>query len=332
VSNLIIGVRFLTKDVPSKTEYLYEIDKDKFEYIEKTYDLEKDTFVITNDKGYDYRGSSVIITKIYSFSTISKDKLEGRGLSTIVSINRRSWENFPHPVKDNREPVFITTFSKKETKDTKKGDNNMFNKIFKNVEMGKATDVVFSVNGPAFKTAEGTYISKNKKDEGYTEVDGLTFDSMDSFCYMVPVSKKDVVVGDYVRHNGSWVRVIEVLENGSLRVDKIFAQERVEIIPTKNIFGFDFYVKLVSLTEDLFGASANEANPFGNTLPFLLLSEDGSKDFDKFLPFILMGNGSFGGESMKNLLPLMLFSGDKGGKMNDLLPLMLMGENLFGNK
>ena len=330
MSNLIIGVRFLTKDVPSKTEYLYEIDKDKFESVEKTSDFEKNTFVITNDKGYDYRGSSVIITSIYSFSTISKDRLEERGLSTIVSI-KRSWENFPHPVKDNREPVFKMTFSKKETKDTKKGDN-MFNKIFKNVEMGKATDVVFSVNGPAFKTAEGTYISKNKKDEGYTEVDGLTFDSMDSFCYMIPVSKKDVVVGDYVRHNGSWVRVIEVLENGSLRVDKIFAQERVEIIPTKNIFGFDFYVKLVSLTEDLFGASANEANPFGNMLPFLLLSEDGSKDFDKFLPFILMGNDSFGGENMKNLLPLMLLSGDKGGKMNDLLPLMLMGGNLFGNK
>ena len=329
MSNLIIGVRFLTKDVPSKTEYLYAIGKGKFDLIEKNYDIEKDTFFIVNDKGYDYRGSSVIITSIYSPTTIPKDRLEGRGLSAIASISKKLGESFPHPVKDNREPVFIMTFSKK---DTKKGDNNMFNKIFKNVEMGQATDVVFSVNGPAFKTAEGTYISKNKKDEGYTEVDGLTFDSMDSFCYMIPVSKKDVVVGDYVRHNGSWVRVIEVLENGSLRVDKIFAQERVEIIPTKNIFGFDFYVKLVSLTEDLFGASANEANPFGNMLPFLLLSEDGSKDFDKFLPFILMGNDSFGGESMKNLLPLMLLSGDKGGKMNDLLPLMLMGGNLFGNK
>ena len=72
MSKLIIGVRFLTKDVPSKTEYLYEIDKDKFEFVEKTFNLEKDIFVITNDKGYDYRGSSVIVTSIYSFSTISR--------------------------------------------------------------------------------------------------------------------------------------------------------------------------------------------------------------------------------------------------------------------
>jgi hypothetical protein len=287
------------------------------------------TYTIEREGGYTYRNSLVTVEEVITTpEQIAKISAKRELIQLIKLVPHGASPRCGHSVKLIRHNSFTKEMENKI--EIEKGDNNMFNKIFKNVEMGKATDVVFSVNGPAFKTAEGTYISKNKKDEGYTEVDGLTFDSMDSFCYMIPVSKKDVVVGDYVRHNGSWVRVVEVLENGSLRVDKIFAQERVEIIPTKNIFGFDFYVKLVSLTEDLFGASANEANPFGNMLPFLLLSEDGSKDFDKFLPFILMGNGSLGGEGVNKLLPLMMLSGDS--KMKEMLPLMLIGGgNLFGN-
>lgn len=286
---------------------------------------------------YNAENELVELEKIFQFDTKSKFR------HTVKVYTKKSTSIIPSGHCSVDESALKGTFTidkdcikfssnvnTNDNENEKKGVDNMFNRIFKNVEYGAAKDVVFSVNGPAFKTAEGTYIAKNKYDDGYTEVDGLTFNDMDSFCYMFPVSKKDIKIGDYVRHNNTWVRVIDVLDNGCLYIDKIFAQERAEIFPTKNIFGFDFYVKLVNLADDLFATSANENNPFGNILPFLLLSGDGGSNLKDMLPLMLLSNGA-GGDGMKNLLPLMLLSGDNK-QMKDMLPLMLLGgNNIFGN-
>lgn len=364
-NKIVLGFQFLNSRGeynPNATVYRYWVSEDLFKTLPelairnngKDYNYESSTvYNIIRDGGYAYRNTPVALKevvfdaakmldydaenelveleKIFQFDTKSKFR------HTVKVYTKKSTSIAPTEAgigvgydSINASALKGTIGMSNEDINKKKGVDNMFNRIFKNVEIGAAEGVVFSVNGPAFKTAEGTYIAKNKYDDGYTEVDGLTFDNMDSFCYMLPVSKKDIKIGDYVRHNGYWVRVLDVLDNGCLYIDKIFAQERAEIFPTKNIFGFDFYVKLVNLTDDLFATSANENNPFGNMIPFLLLSGNSDSNLKDMLPLMLLSNGA-GGDGMKNILPLMLLSGDNK-QMKDMLPLMLLsGNNIFGN-
>lgn len=354
-NKIVLGFQFLNSRGeynPNATVYRYWVSKELFDLVfvrefrenGEDYFCESSTvYNIIRDGGYNYRNTPVALKEVVFDAAKMLDYNAENELVELEKIFQLDTKNkFSHMVKVYTKksttivPTEVGSIDKgnigKSNEDTnkKKGVDNMINRIFKGVEYGAAEGVVFSVNGPAFKTAEGTYIAKNKHDDGYTEVDGLTFNDMDSFCYMFPVSKKDIKIGDYVRHNGTWVRVIDVLDNGCLYIDKIFAQERAEIFPTKNIFGFDFYVKLVNLADDLFATSANENNPFGNMIPFLLLSGNSDSSLKDMLPLMLLSNGA-GGDGMKNLLPLMLLSGDNK-QMKDMLPLMLLsGNNIFGN-
>lgn len=351
--DIVLGVRFLNskgeRDLRT-TLYYYKISKEIFDnwwfkgwfdqFGDKT--IEDDAvYLIENENGYTYRDSRVTIEEVISSQEQIEKICSEREIVRLVKIAPiAGGTKYNHCITINKKSIAkkikeAIAIENKFEFETKKGDNNMFESIFKDFDFGKANDVVFSINGPAFKTAENTYITKDKNGEGYTEVTGLTFNEMDSFCYKVPVSKDNIVVGDYVRHNNCWVRVVEVLDNGSLRVDKIFAQERVEIFPTKNVFGFDFYTKLVSLTDNLFAKSASASNPFGNILPFILMKDSGrsTKSLEKYLPlFLLGGNGMNFGDVGNGINPLFFLLANEDSKSSDLLPLLLMGRNVFGTK
>lgn len=350
--DIILGVRFLNymgRRDPETPIYYYKISKETFDtlwisryscsywYCKDNFaDTDDGTYLIENEMGYNYRESRVTIEEIVlsqeQIDTICFLKKIRRLVKIIPASNGVEYQ---HQIKIVNKDVAIkesnTTTETEIEIEIKRGKSNMFENIFKGVDFGKANDVVFSINGPAFKTVENTYITKDKEGEGYTEVTGLTFNEIDTFYYKIPVSKNNIAVGDYIRHNDCWVRVIEVLDNNSLRVDKIFERERIEVFPTKNIFGFDFYTKLVDLTGgSLFAANANEDNPFGNILPFLLLSGNDDSNLKDMLPLILL-NKDAGNEGIKNLFPLMLLSGDNK-QVKDMLPLMVLsGNNIFGN-
>jgi hypothetical protein len=87
-------------------------------------------------------------------------------------------------------------------------------------------------------------------------------------------------------------------------------------MPTKNMFGFDFYTKLVNVFGD-FAGQASKDNPFGNMLPFMMMSDGGK--MEDMLPMLMMMGGQF---DMSNPMMLMAMCGDS--KMGDILPLMMM--------
>ena len=201
-------------------------------------------------------------------------------------------------------------------------DNNMFENLMKNVKFGKVTDVFMSAYGPAFKSSNGEYISYDKNGENWIDVTGMTIDM--PAAYMIPVAKSDVEEGDFILHNNTWVRVIGV-EESKIEVEKVFEKEVVSIIPTKNLFGFDYYTKLVSFGLEGLINSADESNPFGNFIPFLLMGDN--SDLDDILPLMLMMNSKNGAPSMNFNNPLMFYilMGDgKSNKFDKMLPLMLM--------
>lgn len=189
-----------------------------------------------------------------------------------------------------------------------------------NFDFGPCTNdqVRMSMYGLAIKNASGEWVSYN--DGQVVNVDVLNFDGA-KYMFKMPVAVKDIAVGDIVIHN----RVpmfVESVENGIHVVD-IRAGEKKEILPTTNMFGFNFVTKIVSLF-NAFQSSPTPDQPFGNMLPFLMLNgEDGkSMDSDTMLMFMMMQNQNGSANVFANPMMLYFLMKDKGG--NDILPLMLM--------
>lgn len=189
-----------------------------------------------------------------------------------------------------------------------------------NFDFGPCTNdqVRMSMYGLAIKNASGEWVSYN--DGQVVNVDVLNFDGA-KYMFKMPVAVKDIAVGDIIIHN----RVpmfVESVENGIHVVD-IRAGEKKEILPTTNMFGFNFVTKIVSLF-NVFQSSPTPDQPFGNMLPFLMLnSEDGkSMDADTMLMFMMMQNQSDSANILANPIMLYFLMKDKGS--SDILPLMLM--------
>ena len=189
-----------------------------------------------------------------------------------------------------------------------------------NFDFGPCTNdqVRMSMYGLAIKNASGEWVSYN--DGQVVNVDVLNFDGA-KYMFKMPVAVKDIAVGDIVIHN----RVpmfVESVENGIHVVD-IRAGEKKEILPTTNMFGFNFVTKIVSLF-NAFQSSPTPDQPFGNMLPFLMLNgEDGkTMDSDTMLMFMMMQNQNGSTNIFANPMMLYFLMKDKGG--NDILPLMLM--------
>ena len=189
-----------------------------------------------------------------------------------------------------------------------------------NFDFGPCTNdqVRMSMYGLAIKNASGEWVSYN--DGQVVNVDVLNFDGA-KYMFKMPVAVKDIAVGDIVIHN----RVpmfVESVENGIHVVD-IRAGEKKEILPTTNMFGFNFVTKIVSLF-NAFQSSPTPDQPFGNMLPFLMLNgEDGkAMDSDTMLMF-MMTQGQNGSANMfSNPMMLYFLMKDKGN--SDMLPLMFM--------
>ena len=185
--------------------------------------------------------------------------------------------------------------------DARKEKTTMFENVFKNVKVGKAANVRMSIYGPAFYSKTNKeWIAFNNGD--LTNVDGMTLEG-ENFCYMMPVAHDKVMIGDFILHNDTWGRV-NYIDEATLSVEMPETHELVNVLPMKNIFGFNFYTKLVSLVDMTnFGASAE--TPFG------------------MLPMVMMMNNATGAKgTMESMLPMLLMA--NGGKIDMDNPMMLM--------
>ena len=213
--------------------------------------------------------------------------------------------------------------------------------IMKNVHFGPCGDrAKISHLGIAVKNLSGSWVSYDKTNNEIVDVDLISFGD-GNYVYMIPVALKDVSVGDAVAHNGH-VMFVKAVKSDGLRVIDVTEGEEKKILPTKSIFGFDFVTKVVSLI-DFSSITADEDNPFGNILPFLLLSnmDDDepsygcSKKENDVLPLALMMSGGLKLDQMDNsqFLMAMMLSQNSAGKnsFSNMFPLMmLMNQNKNG--
>ena len=314
------------------------------------------TFTFENEQGYNYRGSTVVAVNLMHRDSnkfraelqkgnitrwISKIQPKSHktilGESFFVYCDTATYEKetriealFNSEILKNlncadisytisNEGIRIENLPQNKMKEK---EENTMNNFMKNLKFGAVStnEIRMSAFGPAFRTQDG-WLAWSDKDNTYIDASDLIFD-MDNFCYMAPVAKTEVKIGDFIYHHNSWLRVIGIREDGRVAAEVILNQTETTLIPTKNVFGFDFYTKLISFGGNMFNANAD--TPFGNMLPFLMMKgEDNS-----MLPMLMMMNGvgTVGKPTfdMSNpmFLYLMLNKGDESTR--DMLMLMAM--------
>ena len=223
-----------------------------------------------------------------------------------------NWGNFGTSTITNGTSITTNTtspigiglnISKLAGNNEKKEGKNMFENMMKDIKFGPATDTRFSIYGPAFNGGD-RWLARHEGE--WVDVTDMLID-VGNICYMMPVAKNSIKEGDFILHKGKWARVSCIVEEEDfIYVEKINEQEVVQILPTKNMFGFDYYTKLICPIESFEGAEgfgATTDNPFG-MLPFIMAMKDGKKD--NLLPLMMMS----GKMDMSNPMMLMMLSGD----------------------
>lgn len=86
----------------------------------------------------------------------------------------------------------------------------------------------------------------------------------------MPAAIKDLRAGDMVLHRGKPMYVQSVEEDGIHCIDILNSENKV-IVPVTNMFGFNFVTKVVFLM-NFNAAQPSAENPFGNLMPFMMMS------------------------------------------------------------
>ena len=238
-------------------------------------------------------------------------------------------------LSDNRENISYDKIVAKLEIDKKfntekKGENLMKN-LFKGAEFGKCNDrrIRMSLYGISYLTKDNRYVVYDEKKETFTDVTPFIIDT-ENYCYLVPVLTKDVEIGDVIKHNDNYFIVAHWSNNYIEAIDPC-SNEVKNILPVQNMFGFNFYTKVISLVSKDFFDSADENNPFGNMLPYLLFSEEnqssGSNSAIKaYFMMNMMKNGEINFQDNPYLMMMLL---DNKNDDSGLLPLMFMNKGIF---
>lgn len=224
---------------------------------------------------------------------------------------------------NNRLDTMEERINKLETNndDVKGKENNM--KMF-NFDFGPIKDndaIRMSPYGLAVKNVNGTYQAYDKKNGEMMDVDIFNFKA-DNMFFKMPVALDAVGAGDLIVFNRKPCFVFGFSEQGDVIVIDIALGEKKTILPNRSPFGYSFITKVVSLVDNMFGTDTPSVeNPFGNILPFMLMSEDTSSMKD-MLPMMMLMNGNSGG----TMNPMMLYFMMKDSKDDDdsMLPFLLM--------
>lgn len=191
-----------------------------------------------------------------------------------------------------------------------------------NFDFGPCTSdqIRMSMYGLAVKNAAGTYVSYNPKSGEIVDVDVLNFDGA-RYMYKIPVAIKEIAIGDIIVHNRKPMFVTALPTGGTtaLTCVDVCAGEQKQVIPTVNMFGFNFVTKIVSLFNTVGDNAPTPDAPFGNMLPFMLMGE--GEQIDPMMLMFMMGNGKM---DMSN--PMMMYFMLKDNK-DDMLPLLFMMQN-----
>lgn len=165
-----------------------------------------------------------------------------------------------------------------------------------NFDFGPFTEpgvVALSPYGIAIRTTKGEYLTYNAATGATVDVTGFTFD-FQKMIYKMPAAIKDLRAGDMVLHCNRPMYVQSVEKDGIHCIDILNSEAKV-VVPVTSIFGFNYITKIVSLMNVNAGTPSAD-NPFGNLMPFMMMSsvmgDDSDNDFSKMMMMSMMMGGS----------------------------------------
>ena len=282
----------------------------------------------TVDIGYDLDSSASVSN--YGTTTdntwLNADKLayNGYGNTTTTDHTISTWIGTADTKVDKSEfdalQRKVEEHLRKETKNKCEENNTMMKGI--NFDFGPCGNTVrLSMYGMAIQNVSGEWVSYNPDSREIINVDVFNMADGGKYMYKMPVAIADVKEGDIVIHNRVPMFVTAINENGTFEVTDVRAGETKNIIPTRNMFGFNFMTKVVSLFSAFTDAPTAD-QPFGNMLPFLMMGEN--KDIDPMMMFFMMNQG--GANIMAN--PMMMYFMMKDNKDFDpMMMFMMMNQN-----
>ena len=295
------GAPYLTRDMIS-TGTISNIDLNNNTF--GTYKTTTTTNLNTGDSSYNY-GTTTIP---YSNAITTTDYT----IQWTQSLNEQC------------KKIVDEYLDEKEKENNKVDTSNMFN-----FEFGPVSDNQFRMSpyGLAIRTANNGWVAYSKTGE-LINVDVINFD-MSKLIYKMPVPLSAVKAGDILMHSKKPVFVRSVNKDGTVSVVDYSNAAVSNILPIKSPFGFNFLTKICALI-DVDSIGANTENPFGDMLPFLVLSNSENKgDIDtSMLLAMSMMNGQ-GMDFSKN--PMMLYFLMSGKDKSDMLPfILMMNGNMWG--
>ena len=175
------------------------------------------------------------------------------------------------------------------------------------------SEIRLSLYGMAIKNKAGKWVCYDRKTKRLMDVEPFNFEiEAKRLFYKMPKATNTVVSGDIILHNGKLVFVEEVRNDGKFDVIDPAEGTAITVLPTVSPFGFNFVTSILNLADCM--PAADEENPFGNLLPFLLMKDNGG-DNALALAMMMQNQG-------KDFNPMMLALLN-GGK-SDLSTLMVM--------
>lgn len=237
--------------------------------------------------------------------------------NSSITIDGSISNNISTYLNENYSP--LQKYYNYEIKEEKE-DKTMFNTY----NLGPCTNdkIRMSPYGIAVQNTVGSWVSYDSAKGAVIDVDIFNFDGR-KFLYKVPVALKDIAIGDAIIHNRVPMFVVSIDKGAIVAIDPLNGEKKT-ILPTRNMFGFDFAVKVVSLF-DFNKNNPTADTPFGDLLPLFML--DDKDEIDPMVMCLMMQNGTNNAFTSNPMMLYMLMN--KDGKNDNLLPLMLM---MGGNK
>lgn len=162
-----------------------------------------------------------------------------------------------------------------------------------------------SIYGIAIKNNADKWVSYDKTTHNLVDVEVLNFNiNTKKVFFKLPKPIAEVKAGDIILHNNKPMFVEKVREDGKFEAIDPTQGTMVIILPLTSPFGFNFVESIISLTDMMPSATAD--NPFGNFLPLLLANDEDNSNIglmmmlmnqnktmnmDPNMLMLLMGNG-----------------------------------------
>jgi len=141
--------------------------------------------------------------------------------------------------------------------------------MFGGVSIGRemSGNIKPSIKGLAVKVADGKFVARDGN--GFFDVGGFVFDRGDKYVYRLPVNEGQVQAGDLLIMSDSPFQAlfVEAVKDGTIIALDPTSGSVVEYVPHTNMFGMKFFVKAVSLIENIGSGAATGLLPLLSWVP-----------------------------------------------------------------